>query len=171
MIRTALVKDVRLIAQIHVSAWQTGYKDIFPARFLASLSVTDKEQFWKKTLQNPGKGQYIVYENAQGIKAFAVFGPARDADLAETSAELVALNVCPQSWRQGIGKKLALSVIAETKNQHYKALFLWVVKDNLKAIRLYEQLGFCLEGKIKRDIRHTGEPLTEIRYSKKLVHA
>ena len=58
-----------------------------------------------------------------------------------------------------------------TKNQHYKALFLWVAKDNLKAIRLYEQLGFCLEGKIKRDIRHTGEPLTEIRYSKKLVDA
>ena len=44
-------EDCRALALIHVTAWQAAYASLFPAEYLASLSVADREESWTSILE------------------------------------------------------------------------------------------------------------------------
>ena len=168
-VRLAEEKDYKEIAEIHVKAWQVGYKGIMPSDFLDKLSLKEKEENWQKILSGAEtKGTYLVYESKGKVIAFAVYGPARDDDLSSQDAELVALNVHPSEWRQGIGKTLLSKVTDRVLEEGYGNLYLWVASKNQKAINLYSNYGFNPDGKEKSDSSHTGSPLEEHRLIKVL---
>ncbi|RTZ62180.1 MAG: hypothetical protein DSZ32_00825 [Gammaproteobacteria bacterium] len=99
------------------------------------------------------------------IVGFSVFGPARDKDLENKNCgELVALNIMPEYWGNGFGTELTKYVIKVSKNKKWDALYLWVIKQNIRARRIYESLGFVEEGAEKCDTILTGHKLHEIRY-------
>ena len=56
------------------------------------------------------------------------------------------VSVSKAYWGMGIGKALTLSSIECAKNAGYSQMELEVVKDNYKAISLYEKLGFVKYG-------------------------
>lgn len=168
-IRTANLNDVERISNIHISAWKKAYIDIMSKEYLNSLTIEDRMTMWEKALTSPGKGIYVVSEYNSEVQGFAVYGSARDEDVSNLVAgELVALNVDPGAWTSGIGSALLKHVIANSRGKNWKHLYLWVVKSNVRAIGLYEKFGFEIEGKIKVDETHSGNPITEIRYVKKL---
>ena len=92
-IRSARVGDEEAIANIHVLAWKVAYKRFMSEEYLSSLSVHEIKIEWKEILSHPGKGKYLIAKAGGIIKGFAVYGPARDEDLDDTAAELVALNI------------------------------------------------------------------------------
>jgi GNAT superfamily N-acetyltransferase len=168
-IRTANFNDVERISTIHVNAWKKAYIDVMPREYLNSLTAEDRMPMWEKALLSPGKGIYIVSEFKGEVQGFAVFGPARDGDISNLFAgELVALNVNPIAWSSGIGSALLKHVINCSNGKKWKFLYLWVVESNVRAISLYEKFGFENEGKVKVDKSHSGTPITELRYIKKL---
>jgi ribosomal protein S18 acetylase RimI-like enzyme len=168
-VRIATLDDVVAISSIHVNAWKKAYIDVMPEAYLNSVTVKDRMSMWKKALSVPGKGVYIVSEYKDKVQGFAVFGPARDEDISNTDAgELVAINVNPDTWSCGIGSALLHHVIASSHQKKWKSLYLWVIESNSRAIQLYESLGFESEGIFKVDTSHSGSPVTEIRYVKKL---
>jgi ribosomal protein S18 acetylase RimI-like enzyme len=63
-----------------------------------------------------------------------------------------------RDWRgQGLGRRLAEAVIAQARREHRIARFdLEVRADNLAAIRLYESLGFVIEGRRAMGLCHRG---------------
>ena len=167
-IRSARVGDEEAIANIHVLAWKVAYKDFMSEEYLSSLSVHERTKGWKETLRNPGKGKYLIAKADGIIKGFAVYGPARDEDLDDTAAELIALNIHPDSWRMKYGQSLLGAVIDNVSSEKYKTIHLWVIKGNTPAINLYQSFGFKNTGIIKTDNSHSGHPIHEIRYSKTL---
>jgi RimJ/RimL family protein N-acetyltransferase len=58
-------------------------------------------------------------------------------------------------------------VLNLSKLKGWQALYLWVLKQNKRAIAVYEANGFILEGAGKIDDKLTGHKLHEIRY----IHA
>jgi RimJ/RimL family protein N-acetyltransferase len=168
IVRKAILGDENSIAEVHVAAWQGAYREFMSAEFLNSLSVEKRREIWESALTKQGKGNYIVAEIQTGIQGFAVFGPARDDDLDESSCELVALNVHPNYWRQKLGASLLKSVLDSVSKGNYKSVHLWVIEGNLPAIRLYEKFGFKYSGISKTDSSHSGNQIHEIRYSKSL---
>jgi len=106
-----------------------------------------------------------VFEKNKEIIGFCVFGPARDNDLQNHNAgELVALNILPSHWGSGYGTKMIKYVLNQSKLKKWQALYLWVLKHNKRAIGVYENNGFILEGTEKSDKKLTGHVLHEIRY-------
>lgn len=51
-IRLATVNDARRIAEVHVAAWKTTYREIFPASVLETLSVDKREASWQEILSD-----------------------------------------------------------------------------------------------------------------------
>ena len=47
MLRLATIEDAETIATIHVCTWQTAYKAIVPAQFLAALSIQKRANMWR----------------------------------------------------------------------------------------------------------------------------
>ena len=44
---------------------------------------------------------------------------------------------------------------------HFSEIYLWVLKDNKRAIAFYQKMGFTLDGQEK--IRELGKPVKELR--------
>ena len=169
-IRNATRKDAQYIAKIHVDAWRSGYKEIMPDEYLKSLSVNEKTEQWNKALSTKGLGgvNLVIVLNGS-ISGFCVYGPARDSDLSkENAGELVALNISPDFWGKGLGTALTKHVIKSAHHHQWRSLYLWVLKENIRARRLYEYMGFSVEGHEKFDTKLTGHELHEIRYVREL---
>lgn len=161
-IREARFSDAEAIAQVQFQAWKSAYSGIMPDEFIDSMDMAIYRSNWQRALKHAGPGRYLVAVNDDGLLGFSVFGPARDTDLGgEHSAELVGINVKPTVWLSGVGTALLREVVKET-SASYQALYLWVAKQNVRAIQFYESHGFSLEGKEKTEASHAN--VEEIRY-------
>jgi RimJ/RimL family protein N-acetyltransferase len=75
------------------------------------------------------------------------------------SAEL-AVAVAKDHWRRGIGSALMRALLDWADHQGLIRLWIEVVETNERAIRLYETLGFELEGRLRARRRH-GDQLVD----------
>lgn len=166
-IRNAVDNDASIIAKIQIQAWCLAYKGCMPDDYLNSLSVDLKTSHWHTILSEKNQGVNLVIEYRGGVVGFCVYGPARDDDLSELNvAELVAINILPEYWRMGLGFKLVDHVVNVCRQKSWDSLYLWVVKENSRAIGFYESMNFKFDGVEKVDNKLTGDNLCEIRYVK-----
>ena len=111
------------------------------------------------------RGQVFVAEDAGRIVGFCDFIPSRDKDVdPEAVAEIAAIYVLPEHWRQGAGRTLCRSALAEAGRQGYHSLTLWVLASNAAARHFYEAMGFRLDGAVKAEKLADGSPLHEVRF-------
>ena len=168
-IREATKDDAFSIANIHVKAWQSGYKELMSKDYLDSLSIELKTKQWSESLSKIDIGTTLCIELNQSVVGFSVFGPLRDNDLSNRNfGELVALNILPEHWNKGLGSEFAKYIIDASHQRKWNALYLWVLKGNDRATKLYEKFGFIKEGSEKTSSKLTGNSLHEVRYIKKL---
>ena len=172
-IRRATLSDASTIASIHIAAWRKAYANIMPAAFLAGLDYNDKYHNWRSALTTANAGRYIVAELSGKVAGFAVYGPARDKDMSSSeksrAGELVAINIDPAQWSQGLGAALVEYILAEASEEHWSTLYLWVIKSNQRAIALYNRYGFQYDGNDKIDRTHCDAAILESRYVKYLT--
>jgi hypothetical protein len=50
MLRLATIEDAETIAAIHVRTWQTVFEGIIPAQHLASLSIQERANLWRRVI-------------------------------------------------------------------------------------------------------------------------
>lgn len=156
-IRKARPGDGVRMAEIQVASWRRAYSGIMSPSLLDALDINQKTDMWRNALERAGKGSYIVAEVNGRVEGFAVFGPARDQDLdGSETAEIVSINIDPDKWGYGIGRSLLSYMIDRLNTDGFGSIYLWVVEQNERAIRLYQRNGFVREGSIKTDPKHSG---------------
>ena len=161
-IREAASDDIPGIARVHVDTWRTAYVGIIPAEYLAGLTYERSEIRWREHLFREGSGRFVyVAEDAGRIIASASGGPERDG-MPGYDGELYGLYVLAACQRQGIGRELTQTVARRLAADGFKAMILWVLKDNLKARAFYEAMGGVLAG--EKDINIGAANLVEVAY-------
>jgi GNAT superfamily N-acetyltransferase len=122
-LRRAQPDDADEIGEVHVRAWQVGYRGLMPAEFLDGLSSGQRSQWWRRSLTegDPTFGVTKVAVRGGRVVGFASYGEARAQPAADPSGashvshddrdshptgELYALNVHPDHWRTGAGMAL-----------------------------------------------------------------
>ncbi|HUQ73931.1 MAG TPA: GNAT family N-acetyltransferase, partial [Burkholderiales bacterium] len=134
--RDATADDVATIAQISVDAWRAAYRGHMPDALLDGLKVEERARMWAGVLARPAPSRLIVTEPVTG---FCFYGPSRDGEL--DVAEIFAIYVRPDCWRQGAGRVLCEHVELDAAARECKALTLWVLKTNEPARHFYERIG------------------------------
>lgn len=161
-IREATPDDIPGIARVHVDTWRTAYVGIISAEFLAGLTYERSEIRWREHLFREGSGRFVyVAEDAGRIIASASGGPERDG-MPGYDGELYGLYVLAAYQRQGIGRELTRMVARRLAANGFKAMVLWVLKDNLTARAFYEAMGGVLAG--EKGITIGGADLIEVAY-------
>jgi len=162
-IREAAPDDIPGIAHVHVDTWRTAYVDIVPAAHLAALSYEQRESRWREILAPVGDGRcHFVAENDEGqIVGIATGGPERDG-MPGYDGELYGLYALEAYQRRGIGRELMQTIARRLAADGFKAMILWVLKDNLKARAFYEAMGGVLTGEKGTTIG--GADLIEVAY-------
>ena len=111
--RDARLEDAAAIASIHVAAWRAAYNDLMPPAYLAALDVDRARGRWEQWLRTACP--VVVVEANAEVVGFCRYGPSRDSGAGPSMGEIVAVNLCPASWRQGLGRELLLVAISRLR--------------------------------------------------------
>ncbi|AFY52636.1 acetyltransferase [Rivularia sp. PCC 7116] len=167
-IRTAILEDVKDIAEIHVKSWQKVYKCLIPQSYLNNLSISKREKSWQNILTN-SQTHTIVQKIDDLVVGFANFGQTRDRDKdSKITGEITSIYINPEYWRKGLGTEFVEFIFKDMRNQQFTQITLWVLDTNQIARKFYEKMGFQPDGATKTDVRENFQ-IREIRYLINLI--
>jgi predicted N-acetyltransferase YhbS len=132
-IRQATASDVPNIAEVHVRSWQAAYRGVLADDLPDSLSVAEREGSWRALLVLGNAEHHwlnLVAENGNGglIGFCAVTTPSHDAKRDESLAEVGALYVDPDRWREGAGAAMLIAAFEKLKERSWREVVLWVCR-------------------------------------------
>lgn len=171
-IRTASQADIPAIAQIHVAGWQGAYGGLVDQAYLDSLSAEERGKSWQ-TIMEAGESTTLLAEAQDGATGFISWGrtktpPPGDSKIRpQYPAEIYALYLLPDYWRQGIGRALMARAAQAVQAQKLNGLCLWVLDGNTRAKSFYEKIGGQRIG--KRMIEIGPSRLKEVCYGWRAV--
>jgi GNAT superfamily N-acetyltransferase len=147
-IRDAAPGDAEAIAEINAAGWQAAYVGLIERDRLANLPVKAWAREIRANLEELSAGSFSLVAELDGRIAGSCFviGTARDGDLPDGVAELVAIYVDPPRWGQGIGTALLREALARTARQGKTEISLWTLSGNDAAQAFYERHGFAPDG-------------------------
>ncbi len=153
--------DLYSISRIYEESWKYAYKDILPREFLESIS----KGHWNTFLRNEAI-ETLLLESENEIIGTLSFSESRFKEYWG-SGEIISLYLLPEYMGKGYGKNLLLTALKFLKEKGFSDIFLYVLEENKRAIKFYEQMGFqvagdYLEGTIG------GKQVKELRYKKQL---
>lgn len=144
-LRPAEPSDIPDLASIFVRAFRAGYADLLPADVLRATrtpAVMAQFRAWPE-----GRETWVAVD--AGPVGFARFG-GTEADSPggadPTVGYLASLYVDPSAGGQGVGRLLLTHALRRMRNSGYRAVTLWVFRDNAAARGLYQSAGFAPDG-------------------------
>ncbi len=149
------------VSSIYAKSWKAAYKGILPQDYLDNIP----EDRWVKALENPERHILVMLKD-ENIIGTSSYGKSRNAEY-EGLGEIYSIYLLPEHMGKGYGKKLINAVIGELNKLGYKNIFLWVLEDNTRAIRFYENMGLA-KTKNTRELKIGGKSVREIRYMVKI---
>lgn len=170
VVRAASRSDAEAMGDLHVRAWQHGYRGMMPDDYLDGLRPHDRIEMWRDRLGRDDELSPVLVAELDGaVAGFAALGRARDEPAADRApGELYALNVDPQVWGRSVGRSLLVAATRALTGLGYLDAILWVVRDNARARRLYESEGWAHDGGVVTE-ETFGVTVTEVRYTKSLA--
>jgi len=159
VVRPARFDDVEDVVEVSIAAWRDGYRGVVPANLMPDprgLRARIRERVAER-------GPPIaVGELDSRVRGWITFGPSRDLGAQSSVAEIWALNVHPDAWRQGIGRELVNYAVDRLTRRSFSEVTLWTFRDTPRSRAFYEALGFQPDGATQR--RHASGGATEVRY-------
>jgi ribosomal protein S18 acetylase RimI-like enzyme len=141
LIRPARVEDAEAIGWVSVTAWRETYAGIMPDDYLASLSIDQRAKVFRDRLvQLPSSQSIFVALEQDDVVGFGVCGPTREVELG-TDGEIFAINIVAAAKRRGLGARMMASLAGALSLCSFARAGLWVIDQNLPALRFYEVLG------------------------------
>lgn len=138
--RNATKKDIEGIAVLHAKSWQENYRGALSDDFLDNRALSDRMTVWRERLQNSDSEKQVIVAELDGkIEGFVCFFFEHNLSFGTL---LDNLHVSLKLKGQGIGTKLMrIAAKAIDKMHPDSSMYLWVLEQNLDAIRFYEALG------------------------------
>ena len=167
-VREAEDADVPGIAVIHVRSWQAAYRDVLPDELLDGLSVSEREGSWRALLDEDEERWLTLVAGRSGsdlVGFCSVATPSRDEDVDSLTAEVGALYVDPDHWRQGAGRALLAASLEELGRRRFRDVILWVLPENHAALAFYERFCFEVEEGVEKREERSGRPVIRLRAS------
>jgi GNAT superfamily N-acetyltransferase len=105
---------------------------------------------------------YVAELDGEFVGYCYVAAPTKDPDFGGDVAELAAMYIDPEHWREGIGHALMDTALARLAELPYAEAILWTFEENHPAISFYERHGWVKDGAERIHVR-SGEPAIRMR--------
>ncbi len=116
---------------VHWQTWREAYDDFLPAEFQETMTLERCRLFSQKYPENT-----LIAMDGLKVVGFISYGNFRDETIQ--AGEIIALYVLKDYYGKGIAQKLVKAAL--TTLDHFSAIFLWVLKDNKRAIAFYQKI-------------------------------
>ena len=138
-------------SRVHWQTWREAYDDLLPAEFQETITLERCRFFSQKYTENT-----LIAIDGMKVVGFISYGNFRDETIQ--AGEIMALYILKDYYGKGIAQKLVKAALNAL--DHFSEIFLWVLKDNKRAIAFYQKMGFTFDGQEK--MLDLGKPITEI---------
>lgn len=171
LVRRGRVDDAPDIARVHVAAWRAAYQHAFTSKYLAALSMPERENRWRDALADRQEAVFVA-ESDGGVVGFIAVGSSRDADAStrHRDGELHTIYVHPDYWGAETGAELHDVGVQALIDDDYQEATLWVLDTNTRARRFYVRCGWTPDGGAKHG-EYGGTSILEVRYRRSLKTA
>jgi GNAT superfamily N-acetyltransferase len=161
--------DCTRVAEIRVGGWRSAYRGLVPQSYLDAMSVPEDAERHRARLLAPAPGvlQLVAEQDGETV-GWLCHGPCRDGQVPPGSVELYALYVDPLRFGAGTGQALVGESIRRCSAAGHTRMYLWVLRDNTRARRFYEQSGFAADG-TEEPYEVDGVEVPEVRYVRQLT--
>jgi ribosomal protein S18 acetylase RimI-like enzyme len=152
VVRPATVDDAAGIARVHIRSWRETYAPLVEPGELDGLSVERRAERWARDLAD-GSEAWVAECDGEVIGFSSTSG-----DHAERPrpVELGMLYVMAESHGNGAGQALLDAAIGDSP------AFLFVARDNPRAIRFYERNSFAFDG-VSEQFAFRQTPIVSLR--------
>ena len=127
-------------SRVHWQTWREAYDEILPVEFQEQMTL-DKCRFYSQKYPE----NTLIALDGMKVVGFISYGNFRDETIQ--AGEIIALYVLKDYYGKGIAQKLMKEAL--TILEHFSEIFLWVLKENKRAIAFYEKMGFVFDGEEK----------------------
>lgn len=110
---------------VHWQTWREAYDDLLPAEFQETMTLERCRLFSQKYPENT-----LIAIGDLKVVGFISYGNFRDETIQ--AGEIIALYVLKDYYGKGIAQKLMKAAL--TALNHFSEIFLWVLKDNKRAM-------------------------------------
>ena len=151
---TIIIKSMETPEEIEGKSlvhWQTqreAYDDLLLAEFQETMTLERCRFFSQKYPENT-----LIAIDGLKVVVFISYGNFRGGTIQ--AGEIIALYVLKDYYGKGIAQKLIKAALIAL--DHFSEIFLWVLKDNKRAIAFYQKTGFTLEGVDENEDEQTNE--------------
>lgn len=137
---------------VHWQTWREAYDDLLPADFQETMTLEKCRFFSQKYPENT-----LIAMDGKKVVGFISYGNFRDE--AIQVGEIIALYVLKDYYGKGVSKQLMHAAFVAL--DQFSEIYLWVLKDNKRAVAFYQKMGFSFDGQEK--ILKLGKPVKELR--------
>ena len=137
---------------VHWQTWREAYDDLLPADFQETMTLEKCRFFSQKYPENT-----LIAMDGKKVVGFISYGNFRDE--AIQAVEIIALYVLKDYYGKGVSEQLMHAAFVAL--DQFSEIYLWVLKDNKRAIAFYQKMGFTFDGQEK--ILELGKPVKELR--------
>ena len=137
---------------VHWQTWREAYDDLLPADFQETMTLEKCRFFSQKYPENT-----LIAMDGKKVVGFISYGNYRDETIQ--AGEIIALYVLKDYYGKGVSKQLMHAAFVAL--DQFSEIYLWVLKDNKRAIAFYQKMGFTFDGQEK--ILELGKPVKELR--------
>ena len=156
-IREATEADIPDIAKIHVAGWHGAYGGIVDQSYLDDFTVEMRIPKWKEHFYSGESNTLLAYIDGKAV-GFVDYGSLKTPPAGMSkirplySAEIYALYLEPEFYRQGIGTALMQKAMVNLQEQKHQSVCLWVLDKNKRGCTFYEATGGQRVGKMMIEI-------------------
>ena len=137
---------------VHWQTWREAYDDLLPADFQETMTLEKCRFFSQKYPENT-----LIAMDGKKVVGFISYGNFRDETIQ--AGEIIALYVLKDYYGKGVSKQLMHAAFVAL--DQFSEIYLWVLKDNKRAIAFYQKMGFTVDGPEK--ILELGKSVKELR--------
>ena len=137
---------------VHWQTWREAYDDLLPAEFQETMTL-DRCRFFSQTYPE----NTLISMDGKKVVGFISYGNYHDETIQ--AGEIIALYVLKDYYGKGVSKQLMHAAFVAL--DQFSEIYLWVLKDNKRAIAFYQKMGFTLDG--QEQILKLGKPVKELR--------
>ncbi len=145
------------IRDIYEKSWQFAYKGIIPQDYLDNIPKSK----WGGNILKNGRTEIAAFDNGRAVGT-ASFCSSRWEKFA-SCGEIVTIYLLPEYMGKGIGAMLLKECIDELELLGFTTILIWVLEDNFRARRFYEEHGFIKTEEYMNDVIG-GKELREVMY-------
>ena len=137
---------------VHWQTWREAYDNLLPAEYQETMTLDRCRFFSQKYPENT-----LIAMDGKKVVGFISYGNFRDE--AIQAGEIIALYVLKDYYGKGVSKQLMHAAFVAL--DQFSEIYLWVLKDNKRAIAFYQKMGFTFDD--QEQILKLGKPVKELR--------